>query len=169
MAPVSGRGPKTLLGWHPARLPIAIAFDRDQSSSPITAPDSVAFWDIARVLEADLGMRLFRPAGVDDPDAVRVEVRPGTSEGHTFTSSTGDGDVNDGTLLFRAPSTLRDPHVVTHELLHLLGFGHSVSWPSVAVPARGTEARLTPHDVAYVQLAIRLRRAGMTIGFPRRP
>jgi hypothetical protein len=169
MAPVSGRGPKTLLGWHAARLPIAIAFDRTQSAAPITPTDSAAFWDIARVLEADLGMRFFRPATVDDPDAVRVEVRPGSSEGHTFTSSTGDGDVNDGTLLFRAPSTLRDPHVVTHELVHLLGFGHSVSWPSVGVPAGGKENRLTPHDVAYIQLAMRLRRSGMTIGFPRRP
>jgi hypothetical protein len=98
-----------------------------------------------------------------------VEIRAGGSEGHTFTSSTGEGDVNDGTLLFRAPSTLRDPHVVTHELAHLLGFGHSVSWPSIGVPAGGREPRLTPHDVAYMQLAMRLRGSGMTIGFPRRP
>jgi hypothetical protein len=169
MAPVSGRGPKTLLGWHESRLPIPIAFDRAASAASITAVDSTAFWDIARTLEADLGMRLFRPAHIDDADAVGVEVRASTSEGHTFTSSTGEGDVNHGTLLFRAASTLRDPHVVTHELVHLLGFGHSVSWPTVAVPRDGAESRLTPQDVAYMQLAIRLRRSGMTIGFPRRP
>ena len=169
LAPVSGRGPKTILGWHEASFPIRVAFNRERSAAPITAADSARFWAIARQMERDLGATLFRPAMIGDPGAVGVEVRSSESEGHTFVSWTQTGDANDGTLLFRAAETLGNAHVVTHELLHLLGFGHSVSWPTVSRPVANQEQRLTPQDVAYVQLGMALRRSGGRIGFPRLP
>ena len=173
LAPVSGRGLKRILGWRDDRLPIRIAFARPGSVSPITAEDSLAFWAIARQLERDLGAPLFSPAslaGDADAGVVPVEVRAQSAEGHTFVSWTQSGDVNDGVLLFRSASTLRDAHVVTHELLHLLGFGHSTAWHTVSEPSAGRERRLTVQDVAYVQLAWRLRRleerGGARAGLP---
>ena len=136
-------GVNRLLGWAESQLPLRLAFDRRRSSDAITAADSVAFWSVAERMERDLGMRLFMPAevGVDTSGAglvsVEIGAQPG-SDGHTFVSWTAPGDANDGVVLFRRASTLRDSHVVTHELLHLIGFGHATGWPTVSL-ASGLE------------------------------
>lgn len=173
LAPVSGRGLKQLLGWREADLPLRIAFRRTGPGERITSADSVAFWSIAQQMERDLGESFFAPATMpheSDPGLIAVELRSQAAAGHTFVAWSQEGNATDGTLLFQSATTLRDPHVVTHELLHLLGFGHSASWPTVAMPSRGTERRLTADDVAYVQLALRLRRAyaqkGWRAGLP---
>ena len=161
LVPISGRGPRKLLGWKESDMPLHIAFDRNRSSDPILAEDSTAFWTIARDMERDLGVALFEPAQISDTAlryVVPVEITAQESQGHTFVSWGQPGDAADGVLLFRRSATLRDSHVVTHELLHLLGFGHSTGWPTIAQAVGGTEPRLTPYDVAYVQLALRLRR-----------
>ena len=162
LVPYSGAGPRKLLGWREDHLPLRIAFDRERSASPISAEDSTAFWHIAERMERDLGRALFTPA---DPESdsvlasiIRVRITPQSAEGHTFVSWTQSGDANDGLLRFSRASTLRDPHVVTHELAHLLGFGHTASWPTISQPHSGTQPRLTPQDVAYIQLAMKLRR-----------
>jgi hypothetical protein len=162
LVPTSGRGPRRLLGWRDADLPLRIAFNRARSNAPITAEDSVRFWTIAAQMERDLGTSLFVPADlrVDSGrvNVVPVEISAQSTEGHTFVSWGQPGNAGDGVLLFRQTSTLRDAHVVTHELLHLLGFGHTAGWTTVSQPIGGREPRLTPDDVAYVQLAMRLRR-----------
>ena len=89
---------------------------------------------------------------------VPIEIGVQGAEGHTFLASAAEGNANDGVVLFRHSSTLHDAHVVTHELLHLIGFGHTSAWETVSIPSGGSEPRLTPQDVAYVQLAYRLRR-----------
>lgn len=173
IAPVSGRGPKTLLGWRSADLPIRIAFNRPASGGRIDAADSAAFWAVARRMEEDLGARFFEPATPDgaERDVVPVEIREQMAEGHTFVAWSQTGDAHDAVLLFRSSTALRDPHVATHELLHLLGFGHATAWPTVAQPVGGREPRLTPEDVAHVQVALRLRerqaRTGAKPGLPR--
>jgi hypothetical protein len=168
MVPVSGTAPKKLLGWRESDLPLRLGFDRARSFGSITAEDSVRFWSIAAQMEQDLGARLFVPAEIaGDPGAgnlIPVVVSVQSSEGHTFVAWTQTGDANDGIVLFRSTATLRDAHVVTHELLHLLGFGHTSAWPTVATPDVGREARLTVEDVAYVQLAMRLRRVQQESG-----
>lgn len=168
-APVSGRGLKRILGWRESHLPIRIAFGHAQTGQRISAEDSTAFWRIARQMERDLGGSFFAPATVteeSDQGVVPVRIDAHSAEGHTFISWTQTGDASEGELRFRAASTLRDPHVVTHELLHLLGFGHSTSWPSVSAPSGDREGRLTPEDVAYAQLALRLRRTDAWPGLP---
>ncbi len=173
LAPLSGRGPKTLLGWRPSDLPIRIAFNHERQGAGIGPADSIAFWTAARQMETDIGARFFEPATLA-PGAggiVAVEIREQTAAGHTFVSWTQQGDANDAVLLFRNVALMRDRHVATHELLHLLGFGHSQAWPTVAQPAGGDEEQLTPQDVAYVQVAQRLRerreRTGARPGLPQ--
>lgn len=162
LVPYSGTGPRKLLGWRESVLPLYIAFAREQSSETITAADSIAFWETARRMERDVGRSLFMAADASSDTArlgfIRVVVRSQSAEGHTFVAWSQSGDASEGTLTFRRAAVLRDPHVVTHELVHLLGFGHSGSWPTVAQPSGGTQSGLTPHDVAYIQLAMKLRR-----------
>lgn len=162
LAPISGRGPRKILGWRESDLPLHIAFNRTRSSEPITADDSVQFWAIATHFERDLGASVFVPADMHGdttrPNLVTVEIGAQGAEGHTFVSWGQPGDARDGVLLFHQAATLRNAHVVTHELVHLLGFGHSSWWATVSEPVGGREPRVTPEDVAYIQLAMKLRR-----------
>lgn len=167
LVPISGRGPRKLLGWRYGDFPLRIAFDRSRSNEPITDLDSIAFWAIARQMEQDLGAPFFVPAQMADSGGrgvVPVEITAQQSEAHTFVSWAQEGDANNAVMLFRREATLRDSHVVTHELVHLLGFGHSAAWRTIAQPAGSPEPRLTPDDVAYMQLAMRLRRIQDTSG-----
>jgi hypothetical protein len=168
LAPISGRGPRKILGWPLADLPLRIAFNRSRSNEPITEDDSVQFWATAAQFERDLGASVFVPADMRGDTTVSnfvpVEIGAQGGEGHTFVSFGQAGDAQDGVLLFRQAATLRNAHVVTHELAHLLGFGHSSSWATVAEPIGGREPRLTPEDVAYMQLAMRLRRLQQETG-----
>ncbi|HJQ21976.1 MAG TPA: hypothetical protein VJ867_16650 [Gemmatimonadaceae bacterium] len=161
LVPISGTAPRRLLGWAEDAFPLRVAFDRARSFEPITGADSAAFWSAARRMETDLGMHLFEPAGMLDTvrgPVASVELSMQSSEGHTSVSWGAAGNAGDGIVLFRRAATFHDAHVVTHELLHLIGFGHTYAWPTVSTPSGGTESALTPSDVAYVQLAMRLRR-----------
>ncbi|HYC49894.1 MAG TPA: hypothetical protein VEB19_02175 [Gemmatimonadaceae bacterium] len=160
LVPLSGDTPRKLLGWRDADFPLRVAFNRQPSNGRMDAGDSTAFWAIADRMEADLGRDLFTPAQPGDSirgTIARVELRPQSSEGHTFVAWAQAGDAQEGVLIFREAATLRDAHVVTHELVHLVGFGHATGWATVSQPAGGTAQRLTAEDVAYIQLAMRLR------------
>jgi hypothetical protein len=161
LVPLSGQGPRKLLSWPTSNLPLQIAFNRRRSVDRVSAEDSIHFWRIAAQMERDLGRRFFAPAAMPEDsataDVIPVEIGSNLGAGHTFVSWNSAGDAFDAVLTFRSSTTLRDAHVVTHELLHLLGFGHTLGWPSVLRPSGGTEARVTATDVAYVQLALRLR------------
>lgn len=178
LVPLSGTGPRRLLGWRESDLPLRLAFDRARSREPISVEDSTAFWNTARRMERDLGMRLFVPAEIGAPaiadsraaNLVGIEVGHAGSEGETFVSWGRAGDAGDGVLRFRRSATLRDPAVVTHELVHLIGFGHTSAWKSVAALSGVGEPALTVSDVAYIRLAMRLRRlqrdTGVRPGLP---
>ena len=161
VAPMRGDDVRQLVGWRADALPLRLAFDRRRSAEPIGAADSIAFWAIAEHMQLDFGARLFAPADLPAQwrggEVVPIEIGTGSAEGHTDVTWSERGDALDAVVSFRRAATLRDAHVVTHELLHLLGFGHTARWISVAAPGGGTEERLTPEDVAYAQLALRLR------------
>jgi hypothetical protein len=168
LVPLSGQGPKRLLSWPKANLPLRLAFNRKRSVERVAADDSVHFWRIAAQVERDLGGQFFTPSDMHGDSStagvIPVEIGSNLGAGHTFVSWNSAGDAFDAVLTFRTAATLRDAHVVTHELLHLLGFGHTLGWPSVLRPSRGTEPRVTATDVAYVQLALKLRQLQLESG-----
>jgi len=147
-------------GWQEAELPLKIAFDRAHSRERVSSDDSVQFWRTAAQVEKDLGAKLFAPAMMQAAGVVPVEIRVTAvgGAGHTFVTFNASGDQYDGSLSFPQSASLRDEAVVAHELLHLLGFGHTSAWPTIAEPTTGEERKLTVQDVAYTQVGMRLRR-----------
>ena len=158
--PVTGRG-ETILGWKPSDYPLRIAFDRQRSSERVSPQDSAAFWAAADQLERDIGADLFAPATLQSarPEGtISVEIGSQYAEGHTFIVWNMQGDAYDGVVTLRYASTAQNAAVVTHELLHLLGFGHTAAWRTNMHPVTTGIVRATPQDVAYAQLALHLRK-----------
>jgi hypothetical protein len=127
--------------------------------------DSVLFWQIVRHLETDLGTSLFRPVTLapdEDPsDVVIVSLEPQRNIGSSAATRitwNSFGNVYDARVAFRDRSAATDPGVVMHELMHVLGFGHTTGWRSMM---RASEtpgvATLTLDDVAYAQVSLRAR------------
>jgi len=146
-----------IVGWMPGSYPIPIVLGRD--GARISGADSVAFWDAAHDVEAALGARFFEPwsdttmRGRIYPVDVRLD-RSIPGAGITFISWDGDGNIFEGSVRFRGSREMRIAPVVQHELMHVLGFGHTAAWPS-AMETRSVGARgLTREDVAYAQLLI---------------
>ena len=147
------------VGWNPSRLPAPVAFKLNRG---ITPEDSVAFWAIVTRMENDVGMRLFKPSTLDrdaDPeDIIVVDVKLMASDaGMTLVTWSGSGGVYDARVNFRSPATLHNQRVVTHELMHSLGFGHTSAWSSIMNPGPSGPITLTREDVAYTQYAFESR------------
>ena len=153
------KGESRFVGWNPSRLPASVAFRR---GSGITEADSLMFWSILRQMEQDIGMRLFEP-GMLPPDAdpaevIIVDTKSMTSvEGLTMVTWSASGALYDARVYVRSLATLRSPRIVTHEMMHALGFGHTSAWSSVMNSGGSAPQRLTLHDVAYAQFAMESR------------
>ena len=153
------RGEQRIVGWNPSRLPVAVAF---RGESRISEADSTVFWTILRQMEADVGLQLFEPVALDrdaDPDdVIVVSLRPmASTAGLTLVTWSTHGSLYDPRVFFQSRATLRDDKIVTHEMMHALGFGHTSAWTSVMNPAQPNPPRLTSTDVAYVQSALAWR------------
>lgn len=147
-----------IVGWNPSRFPIGVALRPDRG---ISADDSVAFWKILEQMQTDLGARVFAPVTIgkdDDPDdVIIVDTRQmASSEGMTLVTWTSNGLLYDVRVFLRSFEKLRDASVVTHEMMHALGFGHSGDHGSIMNASPSTN-RLSPQDVALVQLALSSR------------
>ncbi|MEP6690629.1 MAG: hypothetical protein ABJD07_05695 [Gemmatimonadaceae bacterium] len=160
-----------VVGWPESAFPIRVALRHRGASRAITAADSAAFWEILHTLERDLGERLFVPAPLTDSSAVvnqlTIEVAGALrSAGLTWVTWSNSGDIFDGSITVLSTRTLRDPGVITHELMHALGFGHTRSWNSVLHHPAHDEERATAQDAAYVQLLYRVRTRQRTLSAP---
>lgn len=159
--------------WPEARFPLRVAFDRENSDQRITPADSTAFWNTVAVLEQDVGDDLFRPVRYaetlaveeDAPsDVVLVWIVPSMRWSGLGTRGYADGNINFAAVWIRGTALLHSTEgraVLTHELIHALGYGHTCSWRSVMAVSEHCSARkadsATPEDVAYMQLARRVR------------
>ena len=165
----SGGGGELPIGWPVEGGLIPLALRAPEWGRTLSAADSAHFWSLVAGLERDLGMKLFTPFAWDGDSiangrvvvALRSWMR---ADGKTYLTWNKDGNVFDGTVYFRTSVQARSARVVSHELLHALGFGHTSAWHSVMnVGAIGIDGP-TPQDVAYAQLAMRLRRLQQSEG-----
>ncbi|MGZ8377034.1 MAG: carboxypeptidase-like regulatory domain-containing protein [Gemmatirosa sp.] len=171
----AGESAGTPVGWPDARRPIPLAVwgARGAAASRF---DSAAFWSVARGLERDWGGPLFRPVPAAAPRdsewwGITAQVTPGlNSAGFATVSWNGEGEIGDALVEVRSHALLGDRHVVGHELLHALGFGHVSRWRSVLggeahAPHEGPTA-LSLEDVAYGRLLDAARRVARRTGAP---
>ena len=101
---------------------------------------------------------------VDPNDVVLVLVDPAVRAAALTTVLSRSGVLEYGTMRFQRAGPLTNGpgwHLVSHELMHALGAGHTCQWKSVSADViRCPELREempTPHDVAYVQVLYRVR------------
>ena len=151
-------GDRRIVGWNPSRFPVGVAFKPNRG---ISADDSIAFWNILGKLQTDLGLQIFHPAVItpdDDPDDVIVvdTKAMASDDGVTYVTWSRNGAVYDARVFFRSTSKLHEANVVTHEMMHALGFGHTSEWLSI-MNERPLLSRLSEEDVAYTQLALHSR------------
>ena len=172
----AGGGLTRPIGWEPRRLPVPVALDVRGIPGAV---DSADFWAAARQLERDWGAPLFVPASPEEARrdgwlGIAVEVDPRiTTAGLTTSSADGEGDMAGAEIAFRTRSYARDPGIVTHELLHALGIGHSERQESVMRVGGSALGRATPEDIAYGRMLYAIRevraRAGALFGIAGNP
>lgn len=172
---VAGDSGRTgLQGWPAERFPLRVAFDREWNGERVTAGDSAAFWREAGELEDALGADLFRPATYADAvpreeggpdDAILVWFDPDMKGiGGIGTAVSNGADIGYGDLRLNRRALLEEasaPGLVSHELMHTLGFGHTCAWRSVVADVRRCPwlraPAATEEDVAYAELAAEIR------------
>lgn len=158
--------PSITVSWPDSVLPVPVVFVRDSAGPRISAADSSRFWAAIAEMERDYGEKLFAPARYDElfpgdtahRSVITVRIDPELATGGWGSP----GRVRDrthfyeGNARFRSPSGLRDSFLVVHEMMHVLGFGHTCSWPSIMAEVcpdrRLWTQRLGPHDIAHAQV-----------------
>ena len=161
-------------GWPASRFPLRVAFERGGSEPMGAAPDSAAFWRAAAGVESAVGRDLFRAVPYvqtlssfrnEDPVdvvLVRVDRSLGTA-GLTTMVGTRGTIAYAGVALQRASAALAPGglELVSHELMHVLGLGHTCAWRSVLAESNRCPGLRAPaptaEDVAYTQLLYRVR------------
>jgi hypothetical protein len=154
--------------WPETALPIRVAFDRTRTTQPISASDSVVFWQTLQRMNDDFGASLFRPVREQEIAVNAGGVPNGGILVRVDTTITGfgawtnwwwnaAGQLYAGVVRPRTASMIGNPSLMSHEMLHTHGFKHSCSWSTVMGGyGCGSSTRLSVHDVAYAQLAVRI-------------
>lgn len=158
--------------WAASDFPIQLAFNHSATTTPITASDSIALWTVIHLMEADVGRPLFKPVDFSSlttpdangfsPKAVLVWVD------NTLTGFAGYSnwiwDANQNMVAaktrVRQNSFLSNRSLMSHELLHALGFHHTCAWVTV-MGGYGcpSAAGITQTDAAAFSLGYQARAA----------
>ena len=156
--------------WPVTDLPVPVAFNRPASAGTITDADSIAVWQIIGKMQNDLGRPLFRPATLDSltpPNdsgyshgavLISIDNTLGANAGYTNWFYDGAGNIFQARTRVGSEQALSLSGLVTHELLHALGFHHTCAWPTV-MGGYGCPllAGATIQDAAAFNLAFALR------------
>lgn len=155
--------------WAERAFPVAVAFNRNESTTSIDATDSIAVWARLNQMENDVGRPLFRPANFDDlpsptsgfsPNAILLSVDQ-TLQGFGAWSNWAwgfDGNMVSAKVRFASVAALRSG-LISHEMLHTLGFHHTCRWDT-ALGGYGcpTQPRVSLSDVSAFTLGYDIRR-----------
>jgi hypothetical protein len=152
-------------------LPVPVAFDRTIGTDPVTDTDSASFWSVVNELESEICTNAFQPVvvtAVSPPRGVRIIIDRGLDAvargGPNIETERGASVIVGGSIVCRAASCLASGEVGRHELLHVLGFGHSCAWPTVMRAGCAGEPRASATDVAYFQVYYAVRAIQLSAG-----
>ena len=121
-------------GWIKSSLPAKLVLDRDKSSVPLTATDSINIWNSVAIMETKYGLDLFYPGNSTLGATTEVKLYIGT---FPRASAAGNSDPSDPLSLFGAlysaalPDRFTNPYEFEHEILHGFGHGHGCAWWSI--------------------------------------
>ena len=158
--------------WAASDFPIQLAFNHSASTNPITDADSVALWTVIHDMEADVGRTLFKPVNFSSltppdangfsPKAVLVWVDNTLTGFSGYSNWIWDGNQNmiAAKTRVRQNSFLANRSLMSHELLHALGFHHTCAWSTVMGGYGCTSADgITKTDAAAFNLGYQTRAA----------
>jgi Big-like domain-containing protein len=158
--------------WAASDFPIQLAFNHSATTSPITDADSIALWAVIHDMEADLGRPLFKPVSFSSltppdangfsPKAVLVWVDNTLTGFSGYSNWIWDGNQNmvAAKTRVRLNSYLANRSLMSHELLHALGFHHTCAWSTVMGGYGCTSASgITQTDAAAFNLGYQARAA----------
>ena len=129
--------------WPDAALPVPVAFNRPGSNGTISDADSIAVWSIIGQMQAALGRQLFQPASLSSlavPDSngysrgavlISIDNTLSPNAGYTNWFYDGYGQIFEAKTRIGSEAALSLRGLVTHELLHALGFHHTCAWQTV--------------------------------------
>jgi hypothetical protein len=156
--------------------PVPVIIDHFRTDAVISATDSANITAGVENMNTRLGGLLVKPGQVSlavlQKDsivrgviALRADKRIKPYGGFTTWWTDTSGDIAAGVVRSLNSDTLTSPVLLTHELLHALGFKHTCAWKSI-MGGYGclTNPLLTPDDVAYIQLAIAYYKARAIAG-----
>jgi hypothetical protein len=158
--------------WAASDFPIQLAFNHAAATNPITDADSIALWTVIHDMEADVGRTLFKPVNFSSlpaPDAngftpktVLVWVDNTLTGFAGYTNWIWDASQNmiAAKTRVRLNSYLSSRSLMSHELLHALGFHHTCAWATVMGGYGCTSAEgITKSDAAGFNLGYQARAA----------
>lgn len=146
------------------QLPLKLAFNYGLSTETILAIDVERYWRRIDELEAAVGVDLFEPAGNINEANVQIILRTGFCGGATACTGLASGDpyLSGYAQVFHTTAEqFRDGRrIVAHELIHVLGMGHTCSWTSLMslsdLECGGPVSSTLPtaEDMAYLLLTL---------------
>ena len=129
--------------WPEAALPIPVAFNRPGSTGTITDADSIAVWTTIGQMHDALGRQLFQPVSLSSLAApnsngysqgavlISIDNTLSPNAGYTNWFYDGNGNLYEAKTRLGSEGALSSRGLLTHELLHALGFHHTCAWQTV--------------------------------------
>ena len=145
-------------------MPLKLGFNRALSSETVLAIDEERYWRRIDELEEAVGLDLFERADNLGEAQVQIFLKTGFCGGATACTGLGSGDPylsGHAQVFHTSAEQFRDGRrIVAHELIHVLGMGHTCSWVSLMslsdqeCKALVFAERPTAGDLAYLLLAL---------------
>ncbi len=152
--------------------PLPLVFDSSASNQILTIQGSVLFWQGIDSLEKAYGEDLFKPASASEASGPRVRIMIDTTLAAPAVGGPAIApnvmDIVGGVFVAKSEALLTNPLTIQHELTHVMGFGHTCSWPSIMISGCNSNVTgVSAYDVAYKEFmgeAYELKKQGVLYG-----